>query len=119
LNPGAQKLILENTVSPPILQTHGGKVALTLDATFPEKQFMINGFKKPYRNDRNDKGGGVLVYVRDDIPSLGDRQGRRCVDLRIRAAACRRHVLEIVGRATGHMYVGIKKTHRFHSVRSH
>ncbi len=27
-----------------------------IDATFSEKQFMINGFKKPYRNDRNDKG---------------------------------------------------------------
>ena len=30
------------TVSPPILQTHGGKVALTLDATFPEKYFAKN-----------------------------------------------------------------------------
>ena len=40
-----------------------------LDATFPNKQFMIKGFKEPYRKDRNDKGGGVMVYVRDDIPS--------------------------------------------------
>ena len=30
---------------------------------------MIEGFKKPYRNDRNDKGGGVMIYIRDDIPS--------------------------------------------------
>ena len=29
-------------VNPPILQTHGGKVALTLNATFPEKYFAKN-----------------------------------------------------------------------------
>jgi predicted transport protein len=40
-----------------------------LDDTFPENQFLINGFKKPYRKDRNKFGGGVMIYVRDDIPS--------------------------------------------------
>ena len=40
-----------------------------LDNTFPEKQFLITGFKKPYRRDRTDRGGGVMIYVRDDIPS--------------------------------------------------
>ena len=40
-----------------------------LDDTFPENQFVINGFKKPYRLDRNRHGGGVMLYVREDIPS--------------------------------------------------
>ena len=40
-----------------------------LDDTFPESQFLIDGFKKPYRKDRNKSGGGVMIYVRDDIPS--------------------------------------------------
>ena len=40
-----------------------------LDGTFPENQFSINGFKKPYRKDRNKFGGGVMIYVREDIPS--------------------------------------------------
>ena len=40
-----------------------------LDVTFPEKQFMIPGYKKPYRKDRNGNGGGVMIYVREDIPS--------------------------------------------------
>ena len=40
-----------------------------LDHTFPEKQFMIPGYKKPYRRDRNGNGGGVMIYVREDIPS--------------------------------------------------
>ena len=39
-----------------------------LDYTFPEKQFMIPGYKKPFRADRNRNGGGVIIYVRDDIP---------------------------------------------------
>ena len=40
-----------------------------LDHTFPENQFIINGFKKPYRLDRNRHGGGVMFYLREDIPS--------------------------------------------------
>ena len=40
-----------------------------LDDTFPEKQFLISGYKKPYRLDRNISGGGVMIYVREDIPS--------------------------------------------------
>ena len=40
-----------------------------LDPYFPEGQFLLPGFRKPYRRDRNRNGGGILVYVRDDIPS--------------------------------------------------
>lgn len=40
-----------------------------LDDTFPEAQFLIPGYKKPYRLDRNEHGGGVMIYVREDIPS--------------------------------------------------
>ena len=38
-----------------------------LDSTFPSTQFLINGFSIPYRFDRNSKGGGILLYVRDKI----------------------------------------------------
>ena len=40
-----------------------------LDDTFTEDQFCIEGFSKPYRLDRNRNGGGVMIYVRKDIPS--------------------------------------------------
>ena len=40
-----------------------------LDATFPTGQFAIEGFAAPFRLDRNANGGGILVYVRSDIPS--------------------------------------------------
>ena len=40
-----------------------------IDITFPSGQFIIPGFALPYRFDRNSKGGGWLLYLREDIPS--------------------------------------------------
>ena len=40
-----------------------------LDASFPPGQFLIDGYSEPYRLDRNRNGGGVMIYVREDIPS--------------------------------------------------
>ena len=40
-----------------------------LDSSFPEGQFFIDGYTKPYRMDRNDKGGGIMLYVREGIAS--------------------------------------------------
>ena len=39
-----------------------------IDDTFPESQFLIEGFLKPFRLDRTAKGGGILLYIREDIP---------------------------------------------------
>ena len=40
-----------------------------LDETFSTANFMIDGFSKPYRRDRTINGGGILIYVRENIPS--------------------------------------------------
>ena len=40
-----------------------------LDETFPTSQFHIDGFSQPYRLDRNRYGGGVMIFVREDLPS--------------------------------------------------
>ena len=40
-----------------------------LDETFLTSQFLMDGFSKPYRFDRNKHGGGVMIYIRDTIPS--------------------------------------------------
>ena len=40
-----------------------------LDDTYTTNQFMIEGFASPFRADRNAHGGGLLIYVRDNIPS--------------------------------------------------
>ena len=39
-----------------------------IDKSFPESQFIIVGYSKPFRRDRNSHGGGLLIYIRDDIP---------------------------------------------------
>ena len=39
-----------------------------LDETFPEGQFLMDGFTPPYRMDRNVNGGGIALYVREDAP---------------------------------------------------
>ena len=39
-----------------------------IDASFPNTQFLIDGFSTPYRLDRNINGGGILIFVSDSIP---------------------------------------------------
>ena len=39
-----------------------------LESTFPPRRFLIEGFKHPFRYDRNQNGGGILVYVREGVP---------------------------------------------------
>ena len=40
-----------------------------IDDSFPIANFLIDGFSQPYRIDRNSSGGGIMLYVREDIPS--------------------------------------------------
>ena len=39
-----------------------------IDETFPLEQFLISGFAKPLRLDRNSRGGGIMLFIRDNIP---------------------------------------------------
>ena len=40
-----------------------------IDDTFPTSQFIFSGFTASFRFDLRDNGEGILVYVREDIPS--------------------------------------------------
>ena len=40
-----------------------------LDSSFPNSQLDVDGYKSPFRKVRNSNGGGLLIYVKDDIPS--------------------------------------------------
>ena len=40
-----------------------------IDETFPTAQIFIKGFSAPYRQERNRTGGGLLLFVREDVPS--------------------------------------------------
>ena len=39
-----------------------------LDDSYPMVQLLIDGFGKPFRLDRKAYRGGILIYVRSDIP---------------------------------------------------
>ena len=41
-----------------------------LDDSFPEAQFYIEGFRAPFRLDRNKHGGSILLYVRNNINAI-------------------------------------------------
>ena len=38
-----------------------------IDDSFPDSQFFAEGFKM-YRKDRNKSGGGLLLYVNENLP---------------------------------------------------
>ena len=38
-----------------------------LDSSFPSGQFVIKGYSTPFRLDINQNGGGLFLYVREDI----------------------------------------------------
>ena len=39
------------------------------DDSFPTAQFQMIGFSVPYRYDRNAQGGGLLLFIHEDIQS--------------------------------------------------
>ena len=40
-----------------------------LDDTFPLNQFILERCTPPYSLDRTTHGGGLMLFVREDIPS--------------------------------------------------
>ena len=51
----------------------GGKVDILLisetkiDNTFPTSQFLMSSYSSIYRLDRNDKGGRIMLFVKDNL----------------------------------------------------
>ena len=43
--------------------------ATKIDDTFPVAEFCVQGYSTSYKLDRLGKGGRLLLYVREDIPS--------------------------------------------------
>ena len=39
-----------------------------IDDSFPTGNFLIDGFSTPYILDRNSNGGGLMLFVKEDIP---------------------------------------------------
>ena len=61
-----------------------------VEETFPQSQFLIEGFSRLYRLDHNSNGGGILLNAREDIPSdliaIENETDRQflCVELNLR-----------------------------------
>ena len=39
-----------------------------MDQSFPDSQFITDGYLRPFRRDRNQQRGGILFFYREDIP---------------------------------------------------
>ena len=40
-----------------------------IDVSFPDAQFTMEGYKPPIRMDRTAQGGGIIIYIREEIHS--------------------------------------------------
>ena len=40
-----------------------------LDSSFPQAQLRIQGYAPPFRYDRTSHGGGIRLFIREDIPT--------------------------------------------------
>ena len=49
-----------------------------MDDSFSSEQFRLKAFCTPYRLDRSSKGGGLLLYFREGIPSRFLNSGSTC-----------------------------------------
>ena len=61
----ALKVVIQGKIDVMVL------VETKLDSSFPTTQFLIEGYAIPFRRDRcnsGGNGGGILIYVREDIP---------------------------------------------------
>ena len=57
------KLIIKNKVDILVI------IETKLGSSFPDPQFIIDGFRQPYRLDRNKHGWEVMIFISEDIPS--------------------------------------------------
>ena len=54
-----------------------------LDDSFPKGQFLIEGFHSPFRFDSNRNGGGIMLYVREDISAKLLSHDFPCVEINL------------------------------------
>ena len=47
-----------------VLKFHG--IGNETTCSFPNAQFVIEGYSPPFRYDRNSNGGGILLFARED-----------------------------------------------------
>ena len=82
-----------------------------LDESVPTADLMIDGYGEPNRLDRNSRGGGVLIYVREDIPSKplnGHSFGRNVEGIFIEINLRKSKILFFGGYRSDHVTYGLR-----------
>ena len=41
-----------------------------IDGTFATSQFLMSGYSNVYRLDQNDKGGGIMLFVKGNLTTF-------------------------------------------------
>ena len=54
-----------------------------LDDSFPTSQFLIEGFKEPFRVDRDRYSGATLIYINEQIPCKQLKKHKLSEDIEI------------------------------------
>ena len=76
-----------------------------LDSSFPPAQFKVDGFRNPpFRADRNGRGGGIIAYIRSDIPNRRRYDIEKHIENQIESLA-----LEITIRKEKWLFLGFYK----------
>ena len=44
-------------------------MSVIVDETFSKNEFLMEGYKKPYRLDKSKYSGGLMVFIKSHIPS--------------------------------------------------
>ena len=57
------KVIIQDNIDILIIQE------TKLDSSFADGQFYMEGYSPPFRKDRNAYGGGLLIYIKENIPA--------------------------------------------------
>ena len=81
-----------------------------LDNNIPNAELMINGYSEPYRLDRNRSGGGILIYIREDIPTkpLNHSFNHNVEGLFIEINLRKTKILFFAGYRSDHLTYGLK-----------
>ena len=70
LNINSLRNILDQTRD--MIKGHNGVLMISeskLENSFPDGQFLIEGYSAPFRLDQNKHAGGIMLHVRNDIPT--------------------------------------------------
>ena len=76
-----------------------------MDYSFPDCQFLIEGFGKPFRLDQKRNGGGIMLLSRSDSPAKFISSDENpfqmyCVELHFRKTNSYWNVFTIQNKAT-------------------